>query len=322
MNGIVTDIQRFSVHDGPGIRTTVFLKGCNLRCAWCHNPETLRPEPELQVQAARCIGCGACLQACPEGAHEVGPDGDRVFHRDRCTACGACAAVCYAGALVLVGREMTVDEVVAEVLEDRPFYEESGGGVTVSGGEPLVRRDFAVAILRRCREEGLHTAVETNLAAPWDDVAEFLPVADLFMVDVKLAASEAHRRWTGAGNETILAGLRRLADEGRPLVVRTPVVPGVNDTPVADLVKDVATLDYYDLLPYHPLGAGKYESLGMTYTLADLGRPPQEQMDALARTAAERGIEVRVAGVRHTDACAAGRSLSRAQPRDTRRATP
>ncbi len=304
MNGIVTDIQRFSVHDGPGIRTTVFLKGCNLRCAWCHNPETLRPDPELQVLPARCIGCGACLEVCPRGAHEVGPHGDRVFHRDRCTACGACAAVCYAGSLVLVGREMTVDEVVAEVLADRPFYEESGGGVTLSGGEPLVRRDFAVAVLRRCRREGLHTAVETNLAAPWDEVAALLPVTDLFMVDVKLAGSEAHKRWTGAGNERILANLRRLAEEPKPLVVRTPVVPGAGDSPeaigaVADLIKEFGNLAYYELLPYHPLGAGKYESLGMEYTLGDLERPPQAQMDALARAAAERGIAVRVAGVRH-----------------------
>jgi pyruvate formate lyase activating enzyme len=302
VNGIVTDIQRFSVHDGPGIRTTVFLKGCNLRCAWCHNPETLRPGPELQVLLARCIGCGACLEACPNGAHEVRADGERLFHRDRCTACGACADVCYAGALVLVGREMTVEEVVAEVLEDRPFYEESGGGVTLSGGEPLVRRDFAVDILRRCRQEGLHTAVETNLAVPWDEVAALLPVTDLFMVDVKLIDAEAHARWTGAPNEDILANLRRLAEEPQPMVVRTPVVPGVNDTPeaigaVADLVRGLANLAYYELLPYHPLGAGKYESLGMDYALADLERPPHEVLDALAEAAAARGIAVRVAGV-------------------------
>jgi len=302
VNGIVTDIQRFSVHDGPGIRTTVFLKGCNLRCAWCHNPETLLPGPQLQVLPAKCIGCGACLEACPNGAHAVGEDGRPVFHRDRCTACGACAAVCYAGALVLVGREMTAEAVVAEVLEDRPFYEESAGGVTLSGGEPLAQRGFAVEVLRRCRDEGLHTAVETNLAAPWDHVAEFLPVTDLFMVDVKLTGSEAHARWTGAPNGEILANVRRLARQEQPMVVRTPVVPGVNDTreqvgAVADLIRTFPNLAYYELLPYHPLGTGKYQSLGMEYQLADLERPSQEQMDDLAQAAAERGIAVRVAGV-------------------------
>jgi len=278
VNGIVTDIQRFSVHDGPGIRTTVFLKGCNLRCAWCHNPETLLPGPQLQVLPAKCIGCGACL------------------------ACGACAAVCYAGALVLVGREMTAEAVVAEVLEDRPFYEESAGGVTVSGGEPLAQRAFAVEVLRRCRDEGLHTAVETNLAAPWEHVAEFLPVTDLFMVDVKLMDGEAHERWTGAPNDEILANVRRLAHQEQPMVVRTPVVPGVNDTreeigAVADLIRTFPNLAYYELLPYHPLGTGKYRSLGMEYRLAHLERPSREQMDDLARTAGERGIAVRVAGV-------------------------
>jgi len=300
VNGIVTDIQRFSVHDGPGIRTTVFLKGCNLRCAWCHNPETLRPGPQLQVLPDKCIGCDACLEACPRDAHEV-TGGRRVFHRDRCTACGACAEVCYSGALVLVGREMTAREVMAEVLEDRVFYENSGGGVTLSGGEPLCQREFTLDILGRARAEGIHTAVETNLAAPWQDVAALLPVTDLFLVDVKVMDPAEHERWTGEPNESVLENARRLSREGVPMVVRTPVVPGVNDTveqvgAVADFIRGFGCLEYYELLPYHPLGTGKYRSLGMDYAMEGLARPEADVMQALAAAAGERGMAVRIAG--------------------------
>jgi len=300
VNGIVTDIQRFSVHDGPGIRTTVFLKGCNLRCAWCHNPETLRPEPQLQFLPARCIGCGACIEACPAGAHER-RGGEHVVHRDRCTVCGRCAEVCYAGALAIVGRTMTAEAVLAEVLRDRPFYETSGGGMTLSGGEPLVQRPFALDLLGRARREGLHTAVETNLADSWDHVAELIPVTDLWLVDIKLIDPAAHARWTGATNEAILAGARRLARDGRPMIVRTPVVPGVNDSAeaigaVADAIRKFAGLVAYELLPYHPLGTAKYRSLGMPCPLEGLARPSAEHMDALARVAIARGLTVRVAG--------------------------
>ena len=296
MTGIVTDIQRFSIHDGPGIRTTVFLKGCNLRCRWCHNPETLRPRPELQVLPDKCIGCGACFEACPHGAH-VAAEGGRQFLRERCEACGACAAVCYAGALVIVGREMTVADVLDEVLQDRDYYASSGGGVTVSGGEPLFQRDFCLALLAACKAAGLHTAVETNLAWPWERVESVLPAIDLVMADLKTMDPAVHAEWTGATNEQVLANLRRLAGAGVELIVRTPVVPGVNDTPeavgqIADFLRDLPDLLTYELLPYHPLGAGKYESLGLTYALPNAKSPPAEQMQQLAAVAREKGLQV------------------------------
>jgi len=300
MKGMVTDIQRFSLHDGPGIRTTVFLKGCNLRCAWCHNPETREAGRQLQYLPGRCLGCGACAAACPSGALVADGPPDAAWHR-RCTVCGACAAVCPAGARVVVGREMTVAEVLAEVLEDRAFYDRSGGGLTVSGGEPLCQPPFTLALLREARAAGLHTAVETNLLAPWPQVEALLPVTDLVMADVKTLGAEAHRHWTGADNAAILENLRRLAAAGARLVVRTPVVPGVNDTveaigAIADFLRGLAALDFYELLPYHPLGRGKYESLGLECRLP-VDRPPAPEVIArLAAAARERGLVVRVAG--------------------------
>ncbi|HUS92541.1 MAG TPA: glycyl-radical enzyme activating protein [Phycisphaerae bacterium] len=297
MTGIVTDIQRFSIHDGPGIRTTVFLKGCNLRCAWCHNPETLRAGPELQLFPGKCIACGACLEACPRGAH-VRVEAGREFRRERCVACGACADVCYAEALVLVGREMTVEAVLEEVARDRSYYDNSGGGMTISGGEPLFQRDFCLALLAAARTAGLHTAIETNLAWPWEHVAPVADAADLVMLDVKSADPAVHEQWTGADNELILANARRLSERGAALIVRTPIVPGVNDTPeavgaIADFAAGLEGLLYYELLPYHPLGTGKYEGLGMDYPLRELKRPDAETMHRLAAEARKRRIEVR-----------------------------
>jgi len=297
VDGLVTHIQRFSIHDGPGIRTTVFLKGCNLRCYWCHNPETLSPKPEVQFFPDRCIGCGECFRRCPHGAH-VMTDGRHEILRGRCVACGACAETCYAQALVLVGERKTVDEVVEEVLRDRPFYETSGGGVTLSGGEPLMQVAFSRAILERCRAEGLHTAVETAANVPWSRVALLLPVTDLVMLDIKLMDSARHRECTGVPNERILANARRLGRQLCPLVVRTPIVPGVNDTPgdvsaIAEFVAGLPNLLYYELLPFHPMAAGKYESLGLDYAARGLKTPSSERLEALAETARGFGIDIR-----------------------------
>ena len=296
ITGIVTDIQRFSIHDGPGIRTTVFMKGCPLRCAWCHNPETLSPAPQVQVLPDKCIGCGECLTACPRGAH-VMVEGRRVFLRQRCAACGRCAETCYAGALTLVGKTMTAEEVTAQVLRDRPFYDNSGGGVTLSGGEPLCQCEFSREVLRLCKDAGLHTAVETNLAAPWEDLASILPVTDLVLADVKMMDPALHQRWTHLPNDGVLANARRLSQQAVDLVVRTPVIPGVNDTSdqigrIADFIAGFANLLYYELLPYHPLGRGKYESLGLPPAMPDTRAPAPEHMQALAEAARQRGIKV------------------------------
>jgi pyruvate formate lyase activating enzyme len=297
VDGIITDIQRFCVHDGPGIRSTVFFKGCNLRCAWCHNPETILPQPQLQTHPDKCIACGACLAACSHGAH-VAVDGRRNFNRRLCTACGTCARTCYAEALKLVGRRVSAREILAEIREDRPFYANSGGGVTLSGGEPLCQQAFAIEVLQLCRGAGVHTAIETNLAWPWQHVEPVLPWLDLLMVDIKTLDSALHRRWTGTGNESVLDNLRRLAGQDLPLIVRTPVIPGVNDTEkeigaIADFIANLSYLQYYELLPYHPLGVGKYASLGMESRMAEDLRLDAARLKGLADVARHREIEVR-----------------------------
>jgi pyruvate formate lyase activating enzyme len=302
MSGIVSDIQRFSVHDGPGIRTTVFLKGCQMRCRWCHNPEALRPGPELQLFLDKCIGCGTCFKVCPRGAHGM-ESGRRVFHRQRCTACGTCARSCYAEALVLVGRQMTAAEVLAEAVQDREFYADSDGGVTISGGEPIFQPAFAREILALCREAGIHTAIETNLAWPWEQVESVLGVTDLVMADIKMMDPAAHRQWTGVTNDMILDNVQRLGRAGRPLVIRTPVIPGVNDTAseigrVGSLLAGLANLLYYELLPHNPLAAGKYESLGMEQDEFSAPRGVSDKMNALAAEAGKSGVPVRVAGTK------------------------
>ena len=297
--GIITHIQRFSVHDGPGIRTTVFLKGCQMRCPWCHNPETYRRHPEIQVFPERCIGCQACANACHEGAHEF-TDAGHVYHRDRCVACGECVETCYAKSLVRVGETRTAESVVAEVLADRPFYEPDGG-VTISGGEPLMQAEFTRAILELCRREGILTAIETNLTWPWDAVAPLVPLVDLFLVDIKTMDDAAHRAATGVSNALVLENLKRLDALGRTLIVRTPVIVDFNDQldqieAIADFLATLHNVQQYDLLPYHPLGTGKYEALGFEGPPPEFHTPSAADLDALAARAARPSFDVKVAG--------------------------
>lgn len=295
-SGIVFDIRRYAIHDGPGIRTTVFLKGCSLSCAWCHNPESQARGFEAVFRGERCIRCGACVDACRQGA-VTWTDAGPVTDRARCTACGDCAAVCYADARERVGREMAVEEVLAEVARDEPFYRRSGGGMTLSGGEPLLQAAFAAALLRGAKERGVHTALDTCGYAAWEALDRLRGDVDLFLYDVKLLDDERHRRFTGVSNGPILANLCALAARGHAIVLRVPVIPGVNDDPanleaLAALAGELPHLARVDLLPYHHIGADKYARLDRAYPLPDTAPPPAERMDALARLLTERGLSV------------------------------
>jgi pyruvate formate lyase activating enzyme len=302
--GLIFNIQRFSIHDGPGIRTTVFLKGCPLRCFWCHNPEGLRKKVEIQFSSSRCIRCGECAQACPEGAQVVTPDA-RIFDRKRCTACGRCVETCFAEGLQIIGTWRSAADVVNEALRDRAFYASSGGGVTLSGGEPLLQPGFTLAVLNALHAEGIHTALETTTYCSWKTLSAVLAATDLFMIDLKHLDPIVHQSATGVSNERILANTRRLAQTGKTIIFRTPVIPGVNDTPeaiqaIATYVRELGTLrdDHgaglaLELLPFHHLADDKYTSLGMEYQAASLKPPSKEHMFALAETARSTGIQVK-----------------------------
>jgi pyruvate formate lyase activating enzyme len=296
LKGIITDIQRFSIHDGPGIRSTVFFKGCNMRCAWCHNPETLEMDPQLEAFPDRCIGCGDCVTVCRVDAIALEGGKAKVSY-ERCTACGDCAKICCAEALVMVGKATTAEEVLREVNQDRPYYLDSGGGVTLSGGECFFQKDFAYELLSLCKDGGIHTAIETNMAMPWGEIEPLWPVVDLVMMDIKIMDEALHREWTGVSNRGILENARLLAATGKPLIVRTPVIPGVNDNreeigAIATFISGFAALRYYELLPYNPLGTDKYRRLGMDYGMAEMRRPPKDKMLELAQVAKGKGARV------------------------------
>lgn len=281
LKGLIFDIQRFSVHDGPGIRTTVFLKGCPLHCAWCQNPEGGTLAIGLWHFDNRCLGCGACIAVCPEHALTLDRCGEHphvAIDRQRCALCGQCVADCPAGALTFDGRELTVAAVLDEVRRDRMFYDASGGGVTLSGGDPLLQADFALAVLAACRAEGIHTAIETCLAAPWATVARFVGVVDLFIADLKLADPVLHVEQTGQGNELIRRNVEQLARAGVNLRLRIPLVPDVTATAanlraLAEYIGEHLPAVPVELINFNPLARAKYRRLARSYPFAQYTAP-------------------------------------------------
>jgi glycyl-radical enzyme activating protein len=280
LKGLVFDIQRFSIHDGPGIRTTVFLKGCPLSCLWCHNPESQDARPEVFFTASKCIGCLFCARMCERGGHRF-EGGKHIFDRSGCIRCGECTKECYSQALEVAGKEMTVEEVVAEVKKDQAFYENSGGGMTLSGGEPLMQFEFTREILKAAKAAGLHTCMETCGYAATERVLVVAPLTDLFLYDVKETDPARHREHTGVPSDRILSNLAALSAAGARIVLRCAVVPGLNDRPdhfaaVAKLADELKGVQAVDVLPYHPLGTSKSQRLGRTSQLADTKPPPED----------------------------------------------
>jgi pyruvate formate lyase activating enzyme len=265
MDGNIIDIKRFTLHDGYGIRSTVFLKGCGLHCAWCHNPEGIENSIDLWYLARPCIHCRACLDSCPEDALSAHEDDDSFIwiNRQRCTRCGLCVEACPTTALSFDGQRLSSEAVVEALLRDRLFYRESGGGITISGGDPLIQHRFSEEILSRCRAAGVHTAIETCLQGPWDIIEAFLPMTDLFIVDLKLADSQLHQEYTGHGNALVQENYRRLAGLKLDMLTRIPLIPRVTARPdniwtLARFVRDANPGGRVELINFNPLAENKY----------------------------------------------------------------
>lgn len=296
----VTNVQKFCTHDGPGIRTNVFFKGCSMECQWCANPETIQPYPQLLYYSGKCTGCGKCVSACTHNAIDI-KDGHIMHLAHKCTNCGRCAELCPAMAREIVGSLKTPEEIFEEVNQDKIFYETTGGGVTFSGGEPLLHPDFIYQVASKCKAEGYNTAVETCGNFCLEPVLKIIDVIDCLLFDIKIIDNAKHIRYCGQPNEKIHRNFEALLDKTR-IIPRVPIIPGINDTPA-----DIAQLcNFFEkhknyiykihILPYHNMALGKYDALGQKYMLNDLTPPPESHMQEIKRLIENCGFEVHIGG--------------------------
>ena len=297
--GIIFNIQRYSIHDGPGIRTTVFLKGCPLNCWWCQNPESQLSGQEMVFWEDRCMGCGACSTICPSNAIQI-KNGIPATEKEKCILCGKCIEKCPTLAREMIGKKITAEEVLKEIEKDLVFYEESGGGVTFSGGEPLKQSKFLERLLNGCREKKIHTAVDTSGHIPWGILNKIHSKVDLFLYDLKIMDNERHKKYTGVSNELILENLKKLSSVHNNIFVRFPVIPGINDDyqNIKKMGEFLSSLKIaqVNLLPYHYIGVDKYRRLGRTYHLTAAQPPSKEKLSEVSAILSKFNLNVKLRG--------------------------
>ncbi len=298
-SGTIFNIQKYSIHDGSGIRTTVFFKGCPLKCWWCHNPESQNTNHEIMFFEERCTVCGKCIKKCPQNAIKINNNFPEI-DKFKCTLCEKCVDFCPNNAREHVGRNITSNELIKEIVKDEVFYEQSGGGVTFSGGEPLMQVDFLDDILKRCKDRGIHTAVDTSGYAPWKSFERIASKVDLFLYDIKIMDNEKHKKYIGAENDIILKNIENLSNMGCNIYLRMPIIKEINDDNdhIEKTIKllSIINVEQVNLLPYHKIGMDKYRRLKMNYKLSGMEKPSDERMEEISQKFKKAGIKIKIGG--------------------------